>query len=182
MSRVEEQIAELECQIETLRYRAVLELTEKLAEARKQVASIERQISELEGAPTPAKTTKQAKVPIGVTTEDHPVCQKQQDVVPKLLQPIQLPHRKENEARNRQHSEASESHDPGKVLREVLIPRKLFEAINIGDDVELRVTRIDDWMVRVSIEAPKEIGIFRGELYRDIQRQKKANAAAGTTP
>ncbi len=177
MSRAEEQIAELECQIEMLRHRAVLELTEKLAEARKQVANIERQLSELEGSPTPAKAIKQATLPIGITIEDQPVRQEQHGVVLEFPRPVRLQYRKEDEIGDQKRPRANGGHDPGKVLREVTIPRKLFETINIGDDVELRVTRIDDWVVRVSIEAPKEIGIFRGELYRDIQRQRQATVA-----
>lgn len=172
MTRVEEQIAEIECQIKMLRHQAVLELTEKLAEARKQVADIERQISELEDGSTSARTEEQANVPVGIAEEDRPVPKKPHDVV------LALVHRKVDEIGDRKRPPVSEGHDPGKVLREVTIPRKRFETINIGDNVELTVTRIDDWVVRVSIEAPKEIGIYRGELYRDIQRQRKANTAA----
>jgi len=46
-----EQIAQLQKQIESLRYRSLQELRKKLAEARHQVALLEKQIAEITGKP-----------------------------------------------------------------------------------------------------------------------------------
>ena len=40
----------------------------------------------------------------------------------------------------------------------------------IADNIEIMVTRIERDQVRIRIAAPREIPIFRGELYREIQR------------
>ena len=40
----------------------------------------------------------------------------------------------------------------------------------IRDDIEIVVTRIEREEVRIKIIAPRELGIFKGELYREIQR------------
>jgi len=59
--------------------------------------------------------------------------------------------------------------------------RKVGETINIGDAIELRVTRIEDGVVRIALDAPKEILIFRGELYREIHKQREADSS-GSSP
>ena len=41
-----------------------------------------------------------------------------------------------------------------------------------GDNIEIVVTRIERDTVRVRISAPREISIFRGELYREIKKQE----------
>ena len=58
----------------------------------------------------------------------------------------------------------------------ITIPRKIGEDINIGDDIVIRLNRIENDVVRLSIAAPMEVPIFRGELYREIQKQKEADA------
>lgn len=40
----------------------------------------------------------------------------------------------------------------------------------VGDNIEIMVTRIERDTVRIRISAPREIPIFRGELYREIKR------------
>ncbi len=45
----------------------------------------------------------------------------------------------------------------------------------IGDDIEIRITRIDDDSVRIGITAPRHIGVYRDEVYRTI---KSTNLAA----
>ena len=52
----------------------------------------------------------------------------------------------------------------------------------IGDDVEIMVTRIERDTVRIRIAAPREIPIFRGELYREIKRAAEEPQAAPETP
>ena len=52
----------------------------------------------------------------------------------------------------------------------------------IGDDVEIMVTRIERDTVRIRIAAPREIPIFRGELYREIKRAAEEAQTAPETP
>lgn len=44
----------------------------------------------------------------------------------------------------------------------------------IGDDIEIRITRIDADTVRVGIEAPRAIGVYRDEVYRAIKTNNLA--------
>ncbi len=49
----------------------------------------------------------------------------------------------------------------------------------VGDNIEIMVTRIERDTVRIRISAPREVPIFRGELYREI---KKATGDAPIAP
>ncbi len=52
----------------------------------------------------------------------------------------------------------------------LVLSRKIGETIMVGDNIEIMVTRIERDTVRIRISAPREIPIFRGELYREIKR------------
>lgn len=53
------------------------------------------------------------------------------------------------------------------------LTRKIGEKIMIGDDIILTVFDIKGDSVRLSIEAPKEIKIYRGEIYDSIVEENK---------
>lgn len=57
----------------------------------------------------------------------------------------------------------------------LILTRKLNESIMIGDDIEIRIARIENDTVRIGIEAPRHFTIYRDEIYRQI---KDSNLAA----
>jgi len=57
----------------------------------------------------------------------------------------------------------------------LVLARKLDESIVIGDNIVVKVVAIENGVVKLGIEAPKEISIIRDEL---IQEVKERNIAA----
>ena len=57
----------------------------------------------------------------------------------------------------------------------LVLTRKASEGILIGDDIEIRINRIDGDTVRLGIHAPKHVSIYRDEIYRQM---KDANRVA----
>lgn len=64
----------------------------------------------------------------------------------------------------------------------LVISRRIGETIYIGDDISIVVTKIDRNAVRLSISAPREMCIFRGELLGEVERLQKAFQIPAKSP
>ena len=54
----------------------------------------------------------------------------------------------------------------------LVLTRKRNESIVIGDDIEVRLLSVSREKVRVGIEAPRDVPVFRKEVYIEIQQQR----------
>jgi carbon storage regulator len=55
--------------------------------------------------------------------------------------------------------------------RMLVLTRKSNQSIMIGDDVEVSVLSVMGEKVRIGIQAPQEIPVFRKEIYLEIHRE-----------
>lgn len=62
----------------------------------------------------------------------------------------------------------------------LVLTRRPYQQIMIGDDIVVNVVDVNGENVRIAIEAPKDVKIFRGEIYKAIleENRKAADAAA----
>ena len=56
----------------------------------------------------------------------------------------------------------------------LVLTRKSNQSIMIGDDIEVSVLSIMGEKVRIGIQAPRNIPVFRKEVYLEIQQEKAA--------
>lgn len=53
------------------------------------------------------------------------------------------------------------------------LSRKSNESIMIGNDIEITILDIKNDQVKIGITAPKSVGIYRKEIYLQIQEENK---------
>jgi carbon storage regulator len=63
----------------------------------------------------------------------------------------------------------------------LVLTRKSNQSIMIGDDVEVSVLSVMGEKVRIGIQAPQEIPVFRKEIYLEIHRED-GTIEVGTAP
>lgn len=57
----------------------------------------------------------------------------------------------------------------------LVLTRKSNQSIMIGDDIEVSVLAIMGEKVRIGIQAPRDIPVFRKEVYLEIQQEQVAS-------
>ena len=63
----------------------------------------------------------------------------------------------------------------------LVLSRKVDETIHIGDDIVVRVQKIQGDKVSIGVQAPRETRILRGELEFRKEDQEDASAAVRNT-
>jgi len=59
----------------------------------------------------------------------------------------------------------------------LVLTRKPRQQIMIGDQIVINIVEVQGENVRIAIDAPKDIKIYRGEIYRAIQEENQKAAA-----
>ncbi len=59
----------------------------------------------------------------------------------------------------------------------LVLTRKPRQQIMIGDNIIVNVVEVQGENVRIAIDAPRDIKIYRGEIYRAIQEENQQAAA-----
>ena len=57
----------------------------------------------------------------------------------------------------------------------LVLTRKSNQSIMIGDEIEVSVLSIMGEKVRIGIQAPRDIPVFRKEVYLEIQQERAAS-------
>lgn len=55
----------------------------------------------------------------------------------------------------------------------LVITRKKDESVLIGDDIEIKIVKVEDGSVKLAISAPKDITILRKEILDKVKDENK---------
>lgn len=61
----------------------------------------------------------------------------------------------------------------------LVLTRKSNQSIMIGDDIEVSVLAIMGEKVRIGIQAPRDVPVFRKEVYLEIQQESSEDDGKG---
>jgi len=61
----------------------------------------------------------------------------------------------------------------------LVLARKLNQQIVIGDDIYVKVVRMEGDVVKLGIQAPITVPVHRQEVYDEIQKNNKAALTSG---
>jgi carbon storage regulator len=70
------------------------------------------------------------------------------------------------------------------LIAMLIITRRPGEKIMVGDDIVVHVIEIVGNSVRIGIEAPRSVPVYREEIWNAVREENRAaaEAAAGTPP
>jgi len=54
----------------------------------------------------------------------------------------------------------------------LILTRKVNESLRVGDDVTITVLGIKGSQIRIGINAPRDVGVHRQEVYERIQNER----------
>lgn len=64
----------------------------------------------------------------------------------------------------------------------LVLTRKPQQSVMIGDDIEITVIAVQGDKVRLGINAPTEVPVFRTEIYLEIAREREQAKRADAGP
>ena len=64
----------------------------------------------------------------------------------------------------------------------LILSRKMGESIHVGDSITVTVLAVSRGQVKIGIEAPKDLGVHREEIYRRIQDEKSREDSSKAAP
>jgi len=53
----------------------------------------------------------------------------------------------------------------------LVLTRKVNESLIVGDDIEIKVVEISGKAIKIGIDAPKDVSIYRKEIYEAIKEE-----------
>ncbi len=62
----------------------------------------------------------------------------------------------------------------------LILSRKMNEKIMIGEDIVLSIIEIRGDQVKIGVDAPKSVKVFRQEVYEAIKNENRAAATSNT--
>ncbi|CEM61571.1 carbon storage regulator [Treponema phagedenis] len=62
----------------------------------------------------------------------------------------------------------------------LILSRKPNQKILIGENIELTIIEIRGDQVKIGVEAPRNVKVFRQEVYEEIQRENRAASNTGS--
>jgi carbon storage regulator len=62
----------------------------------------------------------------------------------------------------------------------LVLTRKTNQSIMIGDDVEVSILSVAGDKVRIGIAAPRDVGVFRKEVYESREAERRRVGQVGT--
>lgn len=64
----------------------------------------------------------------------------------------------------------------------LILSRKMNQKILVGDNIEITIIEIKGDQVKIGINAPREVKVFREEVYTEIQQENKAAIVSDSKP
>lgn len=55
----------------------------------------------------------------------------------------------------------------------LVITRKKYESLLIGDDIEIKIVKVEDGSVKLAISAPRDVTILRKEVFDRVKEENK---------